>query len=373
MAKAKFAFRLLRLLGIMLSIIVAVVLIATAYAGKVNPQEHHKVALIGLAFPFVLYASLALAVIWLILRQWASIIILVVAMIASAGPILTLSPINFDSGLNEDDSDRAFTLLTFNAMHFFDYPTDTFLIVHPNRTAQFILDVDADVVCIQEFMNKYQLRQEEAARKCLDDLRRQYPYISGDQGDQDLVMLSKYPITRVPLKHSKEHPSSFTQPFDLEINGHKLRIYNCHLQSIGLTKTKIELENNIPQLKGIDNSTLNNDTIVSRLSLAFHQRADQARWIRHELDSLQIDNVIVCGDFNDTPGSFSYRTIIGDDMNDAYRRCAFGPTVTYHGNRYYFRIDHVLYRGAMQAVDISRPDIDSSDHYPLLTTFVWDK
>lgn len=373
MAKAKISLRILRLLGILLSIVAAVALIATAYAGKVNPQEHHNVAVIGLAFPFVLYASLALTVIWLILRQWTSIIVLVVAMIASAGPILTLSPLNFNSGLNEDDSDRAFTLLTFNAMHFLDFPMDTFLIVYPNRTAQFIIDVDADVVCLQEFMPKYQLRSSEAAKKCLDDFRQQYPYISVDKGDQDLVVLSKYPITRVPLKSSKERPSSFTQPFDLDINGHKLRIYNCHLQSIGLTKTKIELEDNIPHLKDGDNATLSNDTIVSRLSLAFCSRANHARWIRNELNSLQIDNVVVCGDFNDTPGSFSYRTIMGNDMNDAYRQCAFGPTITYHGNRYYFRIDHVLYRGNLHAVDISRPNIDCSDHYPLLTTFVWDK
>ena len=80
--------------------------------------------------------------------------------------------------------------------------------------------------------------------------------------------------------------------------------------------------------------------------------------------------MIVCGDFNDTPGSYSYRTVRGDDMRDAYLDCAFGPAITYHDNRFYFKIDHVLYRGNLRAVDIERGRIDASDHYPLLATFV---
>ena len=79
----------------------------------------------------------------------------------------------------------------------------------------------------------------------------------------------------------------------------------------------------------------------------------------------------MAGDFNDIQGSYALRTILGDgDMHDAYAENAFGPTITYHGNRFYFRIDHVLYRGDMEAVDIERGDTPSSDHYPLLTTFV---
>lgn len=368
----KVTLRILRLLALLLSIVAAVVLVATAYAGKADPQEHHFVAVIGLAFPFLLYALLALTVIWLILRQWASAIVLVVAMIASAEPILTLSPLNIGGGLNEDDSDRAFTLLTFNTMHFFDHAADSFFVEYPNRTAQFILDVDADVVCFQEFVSKYQLHEQETARKCLNDLCERYPYVVGKEGEHELVLFSKYPVIRDSILKGKARYSTYSHIFDLEIKGHQLRIYNCHLQSIGLSDTKVEFDNSIPQLRHTDNATVDKDTIVSRLSTAFCLRAQQARCIRQSIDSAQTDNVIVCGDFNDTPGSFSYRTVRGNDLNDAYRQCAFGPTITFHGNHYYFRIDHVLYRGSLQAVDIVRPDIDCSDHYPLLTTFVWD-
>jgi orotate phosphoribosyltransferase len=49
-------------------------------------------------------------------------------------------------------------------------------------------------------------------------------------------------------------------------------------------------------------------------------------------------------------------------------------TFTYNRNRLYFRIDHVLYRGALRAVNVRCEHSGTgshSDHYPLLTTFVW--
>jgi endonuclease/exonuclease/phosphatase (EEP) superfamily protein YafD len=58
-------------------------------------------------------------------------------------------------------------------------------------------------------------------------------------------------------------------------------------------------------------------------------------------------------------------------MKDAYEECALGPTITFHASRFYFRIDHVLYKGNFEAIDIERGDQKSSDHYPLLTTFKW--
>ena len=46
-------------------------------------------------------------------------------------------------------------------------------------------------------------------------------------------------------------------------------------------------------------------------------------------------------------------------------------TYTFHGSRLYFKIDQVLYRGDMIATSCHRDRAGSSDHYPLVTTFVW--
>lgn len=59
-------------------------------------------------------------------------------------------------------------------------------------------------------------------------------------------------------------------------------------------------------------------------------------------------------------------------MKDAYVECGFGPLITYHANRFYFKIDQIFYSGNMlDAVKIKCVKNPSSDHYPLLVDFVW--
>mgnify|MGYP004449285907 FL=1 len=80
--------------------------------------------------------------------------------------------------------------------------------------------------------------------------------------------------------------------------------------------------------------------------------------------------VIVCGDFNDTPSSWTYRTIRGSDLADCYCDCGLGHTITYHENRLYFRLDHIFYKGeGLKAIRIERGNDKFSDHYPLMATF----
>ena len=80
-------------------------------------------------------------------------------------------------------------------------------------------------------------------------------------------------------------------------------------------------------------------------------------------------NLIVCGDFNDTPASWTYRTICGDDMRDAYAENSRGFKMTYHDSHFWLTIDHILYRGNLRAIDYKRHDVKVSDHYPISSTF----
>ena len=59
-------------------------------------------------------------------------------------------------------------------------------------------------------------------------------------------------------------------------------------------------------------------------------------------------------------------------FRDAYNELGLGPGITYHANRFWFRIDHILYKGNMEARWLVRQRHKSSDHYPLVTRFVWE-
>ena len=157
-----------------------------------------------------------------------------------------------------------------------------------------------------------------------------------------------------------------------------LHIINVHLESLKFTDSDKALYRSITDIsKSPDN--INEKTVedvksklLTKLAQAFKLRAAQAHDIRTYIDNLGDANIILCGDFNDTPYSYAYLTVMGDDMADVYKECALGPTITFHANRFYFRIDHILYKGNFKAIDIERGNDKHSDHYPLFATFEWN-
>ena len=144
-----------------------------------------------------------------------------------------------------------------------------------------------------------------------------------------------------------------------------MRVYNIHLASYRLDE---EDRDEIDRIKHGDMSENSKKTIKKFKNTVLEHEKEVDMLISHVEKSAH--KTIMCGDFNDTPFSYAQRTIMGTDMTDVYKECAFGPTITFHANRFYFRIDHMLYKGRnLEAVDIERGDIKYSDHYPLVATF----
>lgn len=358
---------LIRSLWTLLNIACGLCTLLAGYGGYINPDKFALAQLANMTFPGWIVLTLILLAVNLFIRKklaWLSVAVLV----ACIGPILTISPLNFTSrSLSPDDESRTFTLLTYNVYNFRDNQG-----VNPewgNRTLSYILSTDADIVCLQESSNLNGVGKK-AQR---DSINSRYPYrlYSSRSGE---VLLSKYHATEINTPQPDWGSGSFCA-YDVEVEGHEVTVVNCHLQSIGLTDDDKELYRELTdkELRNPSRSELSKvkNGIVTKLLAAFRIRAQQARYIKEFLATRK-GNVILVGDFNDVPGSYAYRTIKSDGLKDAYSECAFGPTVTYNDNRFYFRIDQMLYRGDLEAVRIKRGDLRSSDHYPLFATFLWD-
>lgn len=358
---------LIRSLWTLLNIACGLCTLLAGYGGYINPDKFALAQLANMTFPGWIVLTLILLAVNLFIRKklaWLSVAVLV----ACIGPILTISPLNFTSrSLSTDDESRTFTLLTYNVYNFRDNQG-----VNPewgNRTLSYILSTDADIVCLQESSNLNGVGKK-AQR---DSINSRYPYrlYSNRSGE---VLLSKYHATEIDTPQPDWGSGSFCA-YDVEVEGHEVTVVNCHLQSIGLTDDDKELYRELTdkELRNPSRSELSKvkNGIVTKLLAAFRIRAQQARYIKEFLATHK-GNVILVGDFNDVPGSYAYRTIKSDGLKDAYSECAFGPTVTYNDNRFYFRIDQMLYRGDLEAVRIKRGDLRSSDHYPLFATLLWD-
>ena len=56
-------------------------------------------------------------------------------------------------------------------------------------------------------------------------------------------------------------------------------------------------------------------------------------------------------------------------MSDAFVECGLGPITTYNEHRLFFKIDHVLFKGDMEATSSVREKAGDSDHYPQTVVF----
>lgn len=351
--------------GTAINVLAAMATIFTGYSGYISPETMPFAGLAGMTFPLWLIADAVIIILDIIFaRKLATVPC--TALLASLSPILTFAPVNLPEGaMTDDEKNRSFTVLNYNVLNFTDneahYPDSI------NRTLQYILSTDADIVCLQECEYLAPFAKYCVTREQVDSVKERYPYYLIGRGGQSVF--SKYPIMPIPLPITSADEGDMAA-YRTNVKGHVLTIFNVHLQSIGLTVSDKELFLELTSISVDKSLSRIRSQLVSKLYDAYLQRARQARQLRSYIDMLG-GNIILCGDFNDIPGCYALRTIADGTMKDAYLRTASGPKITYNANRFYFRIDHVLYQGDLDAVSVVRGNIPSSDHYPLLTTYVW--
>ena len=100
--------------------------------------------------------------------------------------------------------------------------------------------------------------------------------------------------------------------------------------------------------------------------MAYKKRERQADLIANYIEQQDTNATIVCGDFNDTPISYAYHKIKGD-MTDAFANTGLGQGITYHENRFWFRIDFIMHSLAFESYNCTVDKVKYSDHYPVHT------
>lgn len=350
-------------------------LVFSAYGGVFDPGHVVVAALMAMMLPWFIAAAIIMLLLDLVFWRKAALA-MALAIAVSVPPILSFAPFNFEERqLTHSEHRRSFKFLTYNVLHFWDFRGNVPGLSR-NATIEYILNQDADVVNLQEveFIKSWPLWRITPEQ--IKELDARYPYRMVNVNYQ-LALLSKYPFELVDLP-MEDRIKRRMACFRIFIGKDTVNLFNVHLESIGLTPRDKELYKDLfDKAPGSENALskeLNavKTQLISKLAAAFAQRSDQARYIRQTIDSIG-GNFIVAGDFNDIPACYAVRTILGDDMTDAYAQRGQGPTITYHGNKFYFRIDHVLYKGNFDAATIERGDSPLSDHYPLLTTFVFNE
>lgn len=358
--------KIVALIILALSIVSSLVVVTAAYIEHLSPEVQPIPALLGLAFPiFALSTTLLFIVLLLIYPRYS--LVSLVALLLSIPAMRQYCPIN--RGNDRLLTNRpGFSMLTYNTYHFVDVEKEALNDhIDYNRTLQNIINADADIVAIQE---KSSSRFKENKRlkftaEQIEHINQLYPYqILQSRGQ----ILSKYPVRLV--SDTIFTKTAFTTVFEADIDGHKVTIINNHLQSIGFTKDDKDLYVELTTRPDSLESKIGEAKLLTRKLLdAFQQRASQVEAVDSIARSIG-GNIILCGDINDTPNSYSYH-VLSKNRRDTYLDLGTGPGYTYLANRMWVRIDYLFYEGDMEARYVNVIEKRSSDHYPVYAEFEW--
>lgn len=348
--------------------LVAFMTVLSGWGGVIDPRWSVLPAAIAMTFPAWWTLNLLAGVVNLFIAPRRLSIISGIAILATLSPLLTFSPVNFTS--TPDNSDDDFTVMSFNTYYLEGYdthiPDNT-----PNPSLDYILMTAPDIACLQEtFVIPAGTRH--ATQGQIDSLNARYPFIV-PLPKANQVILSKYPAELLST-HTFRDTSASMVHLKLDINGHPLHLFSVHLQSLRLTPGDKETYRTLTstRLQRHDVSEARHK-LIPKLFNAFRERAGQADTLAAMIRRIPPnENIILAGDFNDIPGCYAVRQLLKAGLHDAYADAACGPAITYHASRFYFRIDHIMYRGDIKPLKTWRGTCGYSDHYPLITRFVWN-
>lgn len=335
--------------------LIAVIGLCGAYIARfVNPNTFVVFSLFGLAYPYLLVGNILLLFYWI--ARWKKISLFLLAVLALGIPSFTSYYGTHKAMSSASRSD--WTVLSYNVRYL-----DRYRWTKDKNTKEKILHYlqgfNGDVICLQEFPEVPSSSGNKGEKRFFSS----HPY---ETRHKNLALFSRHPVLRSGHLSFGEKYSSTCLFCDIAKGKDTVRFYSIHLESYKLGTKERKFMKEITSGTS-DNLSEGVKNILSRIVTANKNRAVQAQKIKSHIERSPYP-VVLCGDFNDTPLSFTYRTL-QKGLKDSFIERGRGLGNTYIGEFPSFRIDYILHSPSFVTVDYVREKIVLSDHYPIVSRF----
>lgn len=329
----------------------------------ISPVHCRLLGVVGLAFPFFLTGVLLMQALTLLFARrhaW-------IPLLGLAGAFFSIRayiPFNFPSSPPEG----AIKVISYNTACFGGENTAA---QERHAITNYLIDAQADIVCLQEAAT---IPFTRYAEETLPMLEKAYPHHDTVSINSNIyAVFSRYPIVgKEVICHNGTNGSAAFKLLTGKTD--TLLVVNCHLESMHLSPADRKSYHTMvrtPEESDVESSSR---LLVSKISTASVTRAVQADIMADYLKLHEKFPVILCGDFNDTPISYTRRRILSQGLTDAYETTGNGFGRTFNRDAICVRIDHMMcsrhFKPYACQVDCS---INASDHYPIVASFEWQK
>lgn len=339
---------------IAINLMMIMAMIFCAYSSYISPHTHPNVSYFGMMFPGVLVLNVLFIPFWLIVKK-RFVCVPIVGLLTCASAIRAYCPINFF--VDEEGADLK--IVSYNVMAMGDSTKHN----KPgeNPIVLYLLEQDADIVCTQESWNL-----DHGTN--FDTLRTVYPYIDLTTTHKNVMgILSKHPILDITSLDKEEDVRMRTIAYHIKVGEDTVLVLNNHFESFKLHDDEKENYEEIIYHPDNGDNEQKIDSLLRKVVGANSVRALQVDWLANYVNNSKEKYIILCGDFNDNPISYTHLRMT-ERLNDAYTRGGNGPGWSYNRNHMYFRIDNILVSENIEACKAKVDDsISVSDHYPIIS------
>jgi len=344
------------------NVVAVLIMVAVGYSDVVPPDVSAYAACAGLIFPLTCILNLVFILLWLFIhwqRMWLSVL----GFLCTYGPIHNYMPLHLEADVPEEG---VLKVMTYNVCGYTadsDYPMERFDTIRDYIAAQ-----QPDIVCLQE--DNSQPKKGPKSFSSVFAYNDTTHVSNNNRGMVNMVGLhTRFPIIRKERIRYKSDANGSVAYFLRLDSGDTLIVVNNHLETTHLNQK--ERSRYKDMLRGqMTRDTVEAETrhLVNKLGAAMVLRAPQAqavsRWVRLHADRYP---VIVCGDFNDTPISYTHRTV-GRGLTDCFVETGRGLGLTYNQKGFNLRIDHIFCSDQLKPINtVVDSKFACSDHYPVIS------
>lgn len=343
--------KLIYFISITIYLFFVIITLLGAFFSSSDPNKHSILSYIGVILPGLIIINLLYIIYWGIRRKWW----LFFSFIAILCNYEFLgSMFHYSKDINY--TGETIKIATYN-IHAFDRQSTGY---NAKQIAKFMKKEQVDVICFQEFVINRHFNLDS-----ISNAFGEYPYKYiplSSQKETRIAVFSKFPITDslfIPFPGS----NNCGMYSDIQIRNKTIRLFNVHMQTTNLNTGRniltkeIRADNATGEKKALENI---NKQIVNNKKI----RGEQAKLIRNYAERTVIP-VVICGDFNDTPATYTYKEMKGN-LKDGFKTCGKGYAYTFRGLFKLLRIDYIFHSPTLQGIQYYSPSLKWSDHNPVI-------
>jgi len=370
--------RLTKKIFIISNLVIAVLFLVGCYSELFSSASWWPVGFLTLTLFYLLVILLMYFIFWLFLKsRWALIFIVTTAL--TFNHTRNIIPFRLSTLFNMEKPVNDLRIMSWNVAQFdimkYKKTPGTY-----HEMISLVNEFKPDIACFQEmvagdtladlnnaYYRKYSFYSifDFVAKLKLPNYFYSYNFKDNFLSQQHfgIIIFSRYPI--INKQTVSNYPYDYNSNFqyaDIVRSNDTIRVFNCHLQSLRFSPTNLNYIQN-PSIK-TDNDIEKSKSVLIKFKNAFLRRQGQAQRLRAEIDKSPYP-VIVCGDFNDVPNSYTYETI-GKGLQDAFVKKGAGLGRTFSGISPTLRIDNIFVDKRYQVNQFTSVRKKLSDHFPIV-------